>query len=118
MPTNKETEKEAHRIKIRRLNDLLREHAIGNGSMVITSGVAALDDATRTNVITAVLTYDAFSDDNDPYGEHDFGAYEIDGEKFFWKIDYYDLSLAAGSPDPADETVTHRVLTVMLVSEY
>lgn len=118
MPKRQETDHEARRLEIRRLNDLLREHAIGNGSMVITSGVAALDEAARTNVISAVLAYNAFSEDNDPYGEHDFGAFEIEGEKFFWKIDYYDLSLTGGSPDPADEFVTHRVLTVMLASEY
>jgi len=118
MPNEKETDLETRRLKIKKLNDLLREHAIGNGSMVVTSGVAALSEAARTNVIAAVQAFDAFSADNDPYGEHDFGAFESEGEKFFWKIDYYDLSLAAGSPDPADENVTHRVLTVMLASEY
>jgi hypothetical protein len=48
------------------------------------------------------------------YGEHDFGALEIEGERLFFKIDYYDQSLSAHSPDPADETLTKRVLTIML----
>ena len=61
---------------------------------------------------------DAFCEDNDPYGEHDFGAFEVEGEKLFWKIDYYDKALEHGSEDPADPTRTTRVLTVMLASEY
>lgn len=118
MSPNDETKLEARRQEIRRLNDLFREHALGNGSIVITSGVQALGQEGMTAVIAAVQTFTAFSEDNDPYREHDFGSFEIEGDKFFWKIDYYDLTLAAGSPDPADEAVTHRVLTIMLASEY
>jgi hypothetical protein len=36
----------------------------------------------------------------------------------FFKIDYYDRTLTAHSPDPADPAVTRRVITVMLASEY
>jgi hypothetical protein len=65
-----------------------------------------------------VQTFDVFSEDNDPYAKHDFGSFEFAGEKCFWKISYYDKSLAYGSDDPADETRTTRVLTIMLASEY
>jgi Protein of unknown function (DUF3768) len=43
---------------------------------------------------------------------------EAEGERLFFKIDYYDQSLSAHSRDPSDETVTKRVLTIMLSEEY
>jgi len=50
--------------------------------------------------------------------EHDFGSFEIDGERFFFKLDYYDLTRAYLSTDPADPAVTERVMTIMLADEY
>jgi len=55
---------------------------------------------------------------NDPHGEHDFGAVEEAGVRYFWKIDYYDRDMTMGSDDPADPEVTTLVLTVLLASEY
>lgn len=98
-------------------NDLLRTTFI-TGRVVITEGVRALPDATREEIISAVRTFDAFSPDNDPYGEHDFGAVTVDGVKAFWKIDYYDRTLTYASDDPADPAKTCRVLTIMLAAEY
>jgi hypothetical protein len=36
----------------------------------------------------------------------------------FFKIDYYDRTLTHHSSDPADPTVTSRIITVMLAEEY
>ena len=83
---------------------------------MITRGVQAL--VNLDEVLNAVREFDAFTVDNDPYGEHDFGKIEIGGEVIFWKFDYYDLKYTYASPDAADETVTVRVLTIMLASEY
>jgi hypothetical protein len=105
------------RERIRLLNDQLRSD-FSKGRAVITRGVAELDGETIARIINAVAIYDAFSEDNDPYGEHDFGSCEIDGQKIFWKIDYYDLALSMHSPDPADPSVTERVITIMLADEY
>jgi hypothetical protein len=49
---------------------------------------------------------------------HDFGSFKADGAVIFFKIDYYDKALAAHSPDPADPSVTERVITIMLAEEY
>ena len=84
--------------------------------VIITEGVQALDNV--DTVLRQVQLFDAFTPDNDPYGEHDFGAIRYQGQTIFWKIDYYDLDLHMHSPDPSDETVTARVLTIMLAEEY
>ena len=59
-----------------------------------------------------------FDRDDDPYGEHDFGALTVAGVRLLWKVDYYDAAMTGGSPDPADPSVTTRVLTVMLAHEW
>lgn len=65
-----------------------------------------------------MFEYADFTSDNDPYGEHEFGSFDYAGKSVNWKIDYYDRTCEWGSPDPADEAVTTRVLTVMLAEEY
>ncbi len=102
---------------IRHLNDQMRQSFAG-GVLVMTAGVIALDHTCQLNILQAVAAFDTFDKDNNPYGEHDFGAVEVEGERLFWKIDYYDRSLSAHSPDPADPSVTTRVLTIMLADEY
>ncbi len=102
---------------IAQLNDDFRTGE-GSGRLAITQGVLALGNAEAVRVLAAVRAFDSFSSDNDPHGEHDFGAIDRDGTLIFWKIDYYDVDLRCGSPDPADVNVTTRVLTVMLADEY
>lgn len=84
----------------------------------MTAGIAALSDDVRVAVLERVRSFDEFTPDNDPHREHDFGAFEHAGHRIFWKIDYYDAAMEAGSEDPADTTQTTRVLTIMLASEY
>jgi len=103
--------------EVARLNDLFRQTFIG-GKIVMTQGVAALSEETSTKVLNAVRTFTAFTKDNDPHSEHDFGLFEVEGTQFFFKIDYYDPSLECASENPADPLVTARVLTIMLASEY
>ena len=103
--------------KIAALNDQLRHMFVG-GKIMMTAGIIALPDHTKASILAAVRNFSIFDEDNDPNGEHDFGSLEVDGEKCFWKIDYYDKSMEGGSEDPADPEVTTRVLTIMLASEY
>jgi len=104
--------------RIRELNDRFRTKGEGTGSIMITLGVQSLGETFMHDAMLAVKEFSDFSNDNDPWGEHDFGAVEIDDQKIFWKLDYYDPSLTAGSENPANETLTHRVLTIMLANEY
>jgi hypothetical protein len=114
MESSSETEKAQ---KIARLNDELRK-TFTTGRVVMTRGFEALEGTTWIKAIKAVRDFSAFTLGNDPYGEHDFGLLEVDGIPLIWKIDYYDLGLGSHSPDPADPTVTKRVLTMMLAEEY
>ena len=107
----------ARRATIRELNDAFR-NTLSGGRVMMTAGVAALPDRDRAEAVRKVQAFDAFSPDNDPHGEHDFGAFDSAGEKFFWKMDYFDRTLHFGSDDPSNPEITTRVLTIMLVEEY
>ena len=104
------------RATITRLNDCFRRHP-GEGS-IVTAGVQAKGPIFVLCATSAVSAFQALTSDNDPHGERDFGAFQLSGERLFWKIDYYDTDLRYGSPDPADPAVTRRVMTIMLASEY
>lgn len=102
---------------IRRLNDHFRRTFEG-GRVMVTAGVDALGHAQVRRLLGLVRTFDNFDAANDPHGEHDFGAIDYDGERYFWKIDYYSRDLQSGSEDPADPSKTVRVLTVLRADEY
>ena len=104
---------------IRALNDQLRANLrVGGGGALITTGVAALGHEVVARIFKTIAVYDEFCNANDPYEEHDFGALDVDGHTIFFKIDYYDPTLTCHSSDPADPTVTQRVITIMLAEEY
>ena len=120
--------------QIARLNDLARK-AMGIACTAIaTVGFRSLPEADQSQVRELIETYDAFTEDNDPHGERDFGTIyqlgnghwmterprlrEDERERVFWKFDYYDRDLQFGSEDAANPAVTRRVLTIMLADEY
>ncbi len=105
-------------LRIRDLNDRFRREGQGNGTILVTRGIKDYGDDFVLKVVDGVRSFDAFSQDNDPWGEHDFGAVDIEGQRVFFKIDYYNPDCTAGSENPANEGITHRVLTIMLPSEY
>lgn len=104
--------------RIRDLNDALRHNGGATGRVLCTSGVVAEGEAFVSAALQAVAAFDAFDEGDDPHGEHDFGSFDIDGQKLFFKIDYYNAEMSAGSEDPASRNLTSRVLTIMLAKEY
>jgi hypothetical protein len=103
--------------RIRTLNDAFRRTFVG-GMVLITAGVEAMLRDQRRSLLAKVRSFEVFSEDNDPHGEHDFGAIDEGGVRYFWKVDCYDRATEFGSPDPADPAVTTRVLTIMRADEY
>lgn len=98
-------------VEIAKLNDAFRKGGFG---ITVTPGVQVLENLHL--LIDEIRSYNEFNENNDPYGEHDFGTVHWYGEKVFWKIDYYDQDLTYGR-DPL-EPDCRRVLTIMLASEY
>ena len=103
--------------RIRTLNDELRKN-FSQGHAVMTTGIAALGAEAVARIVRTIEVYDDFCHANDPYEEHDFGSFEIDGHTILFKIDYYDSTLTGHSVDPSDQAVTKRVITIMLAEEY
>ena len=97
--------------KIAKLNDMFRR---GGQMVTVTEGVQVLDDL--SGLLDEIRWFNNFNEDNDPYQEHDFGTVYWQGQKIFWKIDYYDQRLEYGAGPLSKEC--RRVLTVMLASEY
>jgi hypothetical protein len=102
---------------IRQANDTLRRTFL-TGNVMLTQGIRALPEPTVAKILDAVQSFDSFDQGNDPHGEHDYGRLQVNGETVCWKIDYFDADLRYGSENPADPSITRRVMTIMLVSEY
>ena len=98
-------------------NDDFRKH-LSRGTLVLTFGIRANSSEDIKAIITKVRNFDTFDNDNDPYKEHDFGAFDYKGRKVFWKIDNYDRKFLYLSPDVSNPRVTNKVLTIMYAEEY
>ena len=83
--------------RIRDLNDELRTTGIG-GTTYLTRGMWAMGSDFVAHAVSAVRAFDAFTDDNDPWQEHDCATLDVDGETVIFKIDYYDLNMEMARP--------------------
>ena len=107
--------------QIARRNDEFRKAILTKpqhegGKVVLTCGIAGLDTAELAEVLTEVKNFSDFSVDNNPHGEHDFGSFTLNGEKVFWKIDYYaDKNIDCGTENTLN---AYRILTIMFAREY
>lgn len=71
--------------KIAKQNDQFRKSFCG-GKVLLTCGISSLPLLQQTEIINKVKNFNNFTEDNDPYGEHDFGCIEYHGNKFFGKL--------------------------------
>ena len=98
-------------------NDNFRNH-LSQGTLVLTQGIRSNTSEDLKEIITKVRTFDTFDENNDPYNEHDFGAFDYKGKRIFWKIDNYDQEFLYLSPDVSNPRVTNKVITIMYAEEY
>lgn len=102
---------------IRRLNDEARR-SFKNVQVMLTLGIRMKSEKEVADILEHVRTFNNFNKNNDVYGEHDYLSFDYKGEKIIAKIDYYDQNYRYISKNPADPTMTNRVLTIMTGSEW
>jgi hypothetical protein len=103
--------------RVRMLNDELRKKLLGGGAF-ITAGIAELGPEAVERLIKTIAVFDDFCHANDPHEEHDFGSFRFDEVDVLFKIDYYDKTFSFHSPNPADPSITERIITIMKADEY
>lgn len=107
---------------IARLNDRCRMGLDPTARLLITrsclaefaAGSTADGLVAQVQLMRAVGAHD-FADGD--AGLRESGEFMFRGTTVYFKIDAYDLALEYGSEDPADVTVTTRVLTIMLAQD-
>jgi len=103
--------------QIAALNDLARKTFRGC-RVVLTEGILNMPDAAQVEILQRVRQYSCFTPQTDPYGEHDFGGFDFEGQRIFWKFDYQDKRSSWRLADPTDGDATERLLTILLAEEY
>jgi hypothetical protein len=96
-------------------NDQLRQtapHLRLPHRFVLSDEIAALPKDQLEWIIYKVKMFSDFNEKNDPHSERDFGELELQGQKIFWKFDYYDQHLKYFEENGI------RILTVMFAYEY
>lgn len=113
-------DQEAARVaRIRELNDAFRSKLPAHGPVLCSAGVNHNGPEFIAKCIAAVTAFKAFNASNDPWHEHDLGAFSVEDEDLFWKIEYYDKrDLYLAAEDASDPGTTERVLFIMLREEY
>jgi len=84
--------KQSRATRIADLNDKFRK-GLASGRVHMTAGINAKGSEFVGKALVRVMAFDDFNADNDPHGELDFGSFELEGEKVFWKIDLYEREL-------------------------
>lgn len=103
--------------KIRALNELLRQKFVG-GRVLTTIGIRSKPVEDVSRILYKVQHFSDFNKNNNVYGERDYGSFAFKGDVIIWKIDYYDKNYRFMSENPADPTITNRVLTIMTSEDF
>jgi hypothetical protein len=114
--------------QIAALNDEYRRSLPYPGASIVhtTPGILAkIGDVRKwtaysryADLLRIVREFDDFGAEKDLHGERDFGAFEWEGIRCFWKFDYFDSNLQGHSSNAADPAATVRILTIMRADEY
>ena len=100
MTTNEQTTQQAKTERIATLNDLART-AVGVASILHQSEEFRPRPQRSIRHSRARREVRHVPRGDNPYGEHDFGAFDYDGFfRVYWKISYYDKNLEFHSEDP------------------
>ena len=105
---------------VAQVNDFFRRAVLTNGvtsgKCVLTHAVHVLDPDVKMQILAKVRTFNTFTQDNDPYNEHELGSFEIaDVGKVFWRVDIYaDKTMQYGAEN---RIRGYRVLTIMLADD-
>ena len=76
-----------------RIQDALRTctdpilRLIISGQLVITRGIDERGDAFFKSAVAAIRTFNDFTPENDPHGEHNMAFLDVEGERIFLKVD-------------------------------
>jgi hypothetical protein len=109
----------SRRETIARLNDRCRMGFDRSARTVITRTCLATfgGDNTAAEILAQARILAAIRKHRFPQGdrsERDRGEIEYEGQAVYFAIDAYDLDLQYGPDDPADASVTRRILTIMM----
>ncbi len=94
------------------------------GRIVFAGGLAQEDRSKQIAAAQAATLDNNFTSENDPHGEHDFGAVTVPGSssfkefKIFWKIDYYSSSEMEDGADDPSALQAYRVLSIFYPDDY
>ena len=95
-------------------NDFFRKD-FKQEKIVFSEGVN--NSADRNAIIEACKNFSSFHEEDDTNNEHAFGAFDIQGVTYYFKIEYWDKEFEF-TADPYETSIFNRILTLMKADEY
>ena len=99
------------------LNDRFRQGDRSLGEYKLSRQVLALPKHKQKQLFKELQEFSDFNPQNDPSGDRSRGEIVMDNFTYIWKIDYLDTTMTMVSDDPADPSVTTRVLSIIRTGE-